>query len=295
MGSSCDVGRLAATMHGEGRHGRAFSQSTSSRVKERMRWIGKVVGGLIGLAAGPAGAAIGAIIGHSFDVAADSRGNQAPNADFQTFFFDTAFAVMGFIAKSDGRVSESEIAAARAIMQGLNFDQTNVSRAISAFTRGKQPDYPVDAEIARLVRVCARRPDLLGLFLEIQMRATLAGEGLEGGRRRLVTEIGRRLGFADAQIAGLEALLRQQAEPRSSAGGPRSRAMGSQQAYGVLGISDSASDADVKKAYRRLMSENHPDKLVARGLPESMQDLAKEKTQRIREAYDVIAEHRGIR
>ena len=51
----------------------------------------------------------------------------------------------------------------------------------------------------------------------------------------------------------------------------------------------------VKKAYRRQMSENHPDKLVARGLPESMQDLAKEKTQRIREAYEVICEARGLR
>jgi DnaJ like chaperone protein len=43
------------------------------------------------------------------------------------------------------------------------------------------------------------------------------------------------------------------------------------------------------------MSENHPDKLVARGLPESMQDLAKEKTQRIREAYELITDHRGSR
>jgi DnaJ like chaperone protein len=212
--------------------------------------------------------------------------------DFQGFFFDTAFAVMGFVAKSDGRVSESEIAAARTIMQGLHFDEAHVARAIAAFTRGKQPDYPIDSDIARLVQVCRSRPDLLGLFLEIQMRAVLAGEGLEGSRRRLVTEIGRRLGFVDPQIAALEGLLRRQAGhsgPQPT--GPEG--MGVAQAYSVLGVASSASDAEVKKAYRRLMSENHPDKLVARGLPESMQDLAKEKTQRIREAYDVIVGYRG--
>ncbi len=259
-----------------------------------MRWIGKVVGGIVGLAGGPVGVALGVMIGHSYDVAEASRVHEATNLDFQGFFFDTAFAVMGFVAKSDGRVSESEIAAARTIMHGLHFDEAHVNRAISAFTRGKQPEYPVDSEIVRLVRVCAPRPDLLGFFLEIQMRAVLAGEGLDGERRRLVIEIGRRLGFTDPQIAGLEALLRQQA---GSTGPGRARQSGMevQQAYGVLGISASASDADVKKAYRRLMSENHPDKLVARGLPESMQDLAKEKTQRIREAYDVVTNQRGIR
>ncbi len=257
-----------------------------------MRWIGKVVGGLLGLAGGPVGVALGAAIGHSYDVAAEGRAQSGAHLDFQGFFFDTAFAVMGFVAKSDGRVSESEIAAARSVMQGLHFDEAHVARAIAAFTRGKRPDYPIDADVARLVQVCRGRPDLLGLFLEIQMRAVLAGEGLEGSRRRLVTEIGRRLGFADSQIAALEGLLRQHAG-HSGPQTARPAGMGIAQAYAVLGVASSASDAEVKKAYRRLMSENHPDKLVARGLPESMQDLAKEKTQRIREAYDVIVGLRG--
>ena len=67
------------------------------------------------------------------------------------------------------------------------------------------------------------------------------------------------------------------------------------EAYDLLGIDASASDEAVKKAYRRQMSENHPDKLVARGLPESMQELAKENTQRVREAYETIAASRGFR
>ena len=66
-------------------------------------------------------------------------------------------------------------------------------------------------------------------------------------------------------------------------------------AYAVLNVSASSSDAEVKKAYRRLMSQHHPDKLVAKGLPEEMMELAKEKTQEIRAAYDVIKNSRGMK
>jgi len=287
-----DVIRLAATMHGEGRHGPAFSQPIESRVKEGMSWIGKVVGGVLGLAGGPMGAALGVLIGHSYDLTAESRTPPPAREDVSSLFFESTFAVMGFVAKSDGRVSESEIAAARAVMQALRLDAAHIARAIAAFTRGKAPDYPVDAQIARLKQVFAYRRDLLGLFLEIQMRATLAGDGLEGERRILVYEIGRRLGFSDQEINGLEWHLRRRAgDTRRTA----SEGMGLSQAYTVLGLSATSTDAEIKKAYRRLMSENHPDKLVARGLPESMQDLAKEKTQRIREAYELITDHRASR
>ena len=61
-----------------------------------------------------------------------------------------------------------------------------------------------------------------------------------------------------------------------------------QDAYGILGLTSSATMAEVKKAYRRLMNQNHPDKLVAKGLPEEMMRLAKEKTQKISKAYETI-------
>jgi DnaJ like chaperone protein len=63
----------------------------------------------------------------------------------------------------------------------------------------------------------------------------------------------------------------------------------------VLQVTATVSDAEVVTAYRRQMSRNHPDKLVANGLPESMQELAKQKTQRIREAYETIRAHRNMK
>jgi len=79
--------------------------------------------------------------------------------------------------------------------------------------------------------------------------------------------------------------------------GQRSRSAESslQDAYGVLGVVATAVPAEIKKAYRRLMNQHHPDKLASRGLPEHMMKLAKEKTQQIRAAYDLIREARGFR
>ena len=132
----------------------------------------------------------------------------------------------------------------------------------------------------------------------MQIRAALAGDGVDGRIRALLVGIGARFGFAEIEVVHLEALLRDRAGPGAGGGagsGRAGRGASLEESYEVLGIAASASDAEVKKAYRRQMSENHPDKLAARGLPESMMDLAKQKTQRIREAYEVICADRGLR
>jgi DnaJ like chaperone protein len=263
-----------------------------------MRWIGKVVGALVGLAAGPVGAAIGAIIGHGYDESHEADASAATAdgapAEISAALFHSAFAVMGYLAKADGLVSESEISAARTIMRQMHLDADHVRRAIAAFERGKQPDYPLAADLDRLRALCGPRHDLLRVFLEIEVRAALAGNDLRGPVRGLLVGVARRLGFSGLEVAQLEAALRLQQGYGWTAPTPPPGAR-LQSAYEVLGLRPAASDEDVKKAYRRQMNENHPDKLVARGLPESMQDLAKEKTQRIREAYEAICEHRGLR
>ncbi len=259
-----------------------------------MGWTGKIIGGLVGALAGPVGAVIGALIGHSHDLAEEERGGGADPRAVGAILFDTAFAVMGYLAKADGRVSASEIDAARGIMRELHLGEADVRRAIAAFTRGKQSNYPIEAELARLVRLCGPRHDLLRLFLEIQVRAALAGNDLEGPVRSLLGGVAGRLGFGAVEVAQLEGVLRLQ-QGRGWSAPPPAPGARLASAYEVLAVPATSSDAEVKKAYRRQMSENHPDKLVARGLPESMQDLAKEKTQRIREAYEVICADRGLR
>ena len=271
-----------------------------------MNWLGKLVGGLIGylLARGPFGVLVGLVVGHLFDRAAAGRGAAADLAAARSVFFRTTFAVMGHVAKADGRVSERDIAAARAIFQQFRLGETDTRAAIGFFTAGKVSDFDRDAVLAELRTACAGRRDLLAMFLEIQMRAALMGDGMQGPTRSALLAIAQALGCNALEFAHLETVLRLQGFGRfngshgqragagpHAAGGADALA----EAYEVLGVPRTASDAEVKRAYRRQMSQNHPDKLVARGLPESLLEIAKQKTQAIQAAWERIRESRGQR
>ena len=259
-----------------------------------MQWYGKVIGTFLGLAVGRslAGGVAGLILGYLYDSAAAAKSaGRASTAQIRTAFYDTTFAVMGHLAKFDGRVSEQEISAARGVMRFLGLDESQTAQAIRCFGRGKATGYALTAEVGRLRELCVREPQLLRFFIELQFRAAIAGNGLVEPIRGRLLLVGEALGISAPELAHLELI------ERARVATPASRPAGSAltEAYDLLGIDASASDEAVKKAYRRQMSENHPDKLVARGLPESMQELAKENTQRVREAYETISASRGFR
>ena len=250
------------------------------------------------LAGGVPGAAIGALLGHMFDDAAqgsdEQEGPQLTATEAAEQFFRSTFRIMGHVAKSDGRVSEQEIAAARSVMNALRLDSMQVAVAIEEFSRGKQQTFDVTAELARMRQAFAGRPDLVRTFIEIQVRAALAGNNLEGPARKYVKRVATNLGMSEFEVAQIEAVLRMQ---RGHFRQQQTQANSAQQismAYQVLEVSATAPDEDVVKAYRRQLSRHHPDKLKANGLPESMIEHAKERTQQIIEAWDLIKERRGI-
>ncbi|MEP7244743.1 MAG: co-chaperone DjlA [Gammaproteobacteria bacterium] len=272
-----------------------------------MRWAGKVVGGVIGLlAGGPVGAAIGAALGHQFDSAAaegdepnaiPGGGPQLAAGETAEQFFISTFRIMGHVAKSDGRVSEQEIAAARGVMAALRLDPMQVAAAINQFSSGKQQSFDLAGEMAKLRRALTGRPDLVRIFIEIQVRAALAGNDLKGPARKYVSRVATNLGVSMIELAQIEAVLRiqrggnsRQQQQQPSYNAPQQL----DQAYKVLETTPTASNDEVVKAYRRQLSRHHPDKLKANGLPESMIEHAKERTQQIIEAYDLIKERRGI-
>lgn len=257
------------------------------------RWTGKIIGGLLGLfTLGPFGAALGAIMGHQYDQNAQRPGGDA-GGSFGAHFFTATFEVMGHIAKADGRVSEREIAAARAVMAALRLDEPSVHAAIACFQRGKQPDFNYAGRLQAIRRACVGRPDLLRIFFEIQMRAALDGTDLAPPTRGSVQRLAQTLGISALEFAHIEAALR-------SGRGPGARQAAAPgltiaQSYAVLEVAEGASDAEVTKAYRRQLSRHHPDKLKANGLPDSMIEHAKERTQQIIVAWDRVRETRGIR
>jgi DnaJ like chaperone protein len=269
--------------------------------QQRMKITGKLLGGAIGLMAlGPLGAALGVFLGHQFDEhAGDAYGDPRLNASeaagaIGDQFFRAAFLVMGHVAKADGRVSEREIAAARAVMSELRLNGPQVQAAIGYFTAGKQLKFNLAAELAALAAACRSRPGLLRVFLEIQVRAALAGSNLEGPSRALLGNIATRLGVSGIELAQIEAVLRVRTGSFRQAPAQTNSAEQLRQAYSVLECSPTVSDDEIVKIYRRQLSRHHPDKLKANGLPDSMIEHAKQRTQQIIEAYDVIRERRGI-
>ncbi|NBR18576.1 MAG: hypothetical protein EBT81_12165 [Gammaproteobacteria bacterium] len=122
-------------------------------------------------------------------------------------FFQTTFEVMGCIAKSDGRVSEQDIRAARAVMDEFKLEPAQLERAIKAFNLGKQPEYDWSRAIMALRRACAGRPDMLHNFLEIQIRTAIGGSDLQGASRPLLNRIAAMLGVGGLEFTRLETVL----------------------------------------------------------------------------------------
>jgi len=260
-----------------------------------------MLGGTFGyLLAGPLGAVIGAALGHSFDkgLAGSVRADVEPGAQerVQTVFFTTLFSVMGHLAKADGRVSEDEIKLARDVMRRMNLNEDMRRAAIRLFDQGKQADFPLADILSQFRRECHRRRNLMQMFVEILLHAGYADGKLKAAERGVLEQIRQQLGFSVQEFQHIEALVR---NARHFGGGgfgqepPLSPQASLQEAYEILGVKASASDGEVKKAYRRLMSQHHPDKLVAKGLPEEMMKLATEKTQEIKRAYELIKKTRA--
>jgi DnaJ like chaperone protein len=252
-----------------------------------MQWTGKLIGGALGLALGPLGAALGAAIGHQYDVNVERRGARPAGEQF----FLSTFRLMGHVAKADGRVTEREIAAARGVMQSLRLNAAQVQLAIALFSEGKQPDFSVEREMNALRIACHSQPEILVVFVEIQLRFALAGSDMSGGARNRVVQAANLLGIAPRLFARMEAALRGGDGRAASANDQVARTAA---AYRTLEVDAAISNEELTLAYRRLMSRHHPDKLKAHGLPDSMLEHAKQRTQAIREAYEMLKEQRGI-
>ncbi|MDH3672773.1 MAG: co-chaperone DjlA [Gammaproteobacteria bacterium] len=261
-----------------------------------MAWWGKLIGGAFGfMLGGPLGAMLGAALGHQVDTTlgrrAGVRYRLGDQERVQTAFFTATFSIMGHVAKADGRVSEAEIALAKRIMAHMGLSPDQRRTAINLFNTGKQPNFPLDDALDQFRRECHHRHTLMQMFLELQLQAAFADRRLDPSESTVLLHIFERLGFSRQEFEYLVGMVRgtQQYYDYYEGAEPRAQKPSLVDAYAVLGVSEDASDEHVRKAYRRLMSQHHPDKLVAKGLPEEMVTLAKEKAQEINRAYDQIS------
>ncbi|MEX1080437.1 MAG: co-chaperone DjlA [Halofilum sp. (in: g-proteobacteria)] len=245
-----------------------------------------IIGGLIGLFVGGfpgllLGAAIGYAVGQLLRRSLLGRVTAVRGQ-----FVESTFAVMGAMCKADGLVTGNEIRAAEQVFDRLHLrgEQRDIAKA--AFNRGKADDFDLDAEIAVLKQAVHGQRALLQVFLQVQLWAIAADGVLHEEERELLLHVARGLDLPDAEVQRLEAML------HGGAGAAADSGQSLEEAYDILGVDASASDAEVKKAYRRLMSQHHPDKLASRGLPESMREVAEQRTHEIRKAYERVTEAR---
>jgi DnaJ like chaperone protein len=271
-----------------------------------MSITGKLVGAIVGYLIGRfPGLIVGLILGHLYDSSLSAR-RSAPRGsalEISERFFTTTFEVMGHVAKADGRVSEAEIAAARKLMTELRFDGPQIHIAIGHYTRGKSPEFDLEDAIGKLMETCGNQPHLLRAFLELQVRAALEGVDMQGAAREVVFKVAELLSVSRLELAHIEAVLRLRREQfrqylgqgqRAGAQPPLRPGMKLEAAYQILEVDAKAADAEVQKAYRRQLSKHHPDKLKANGLPDSMLEHAKQRTQQIIEAFELIKSARGM-
>ena len=270
-----------------------------------MNWWGKVLGGSFGfMMGGPLGAILGTVLGHRFDKGIEGIKQQIPwhsgdQERVQTAFFTATFSVMGHIAKADGVVSKEEIALAQQLMAQMQLTAEQKKTAIKLFNEGKSANFPLNDLLQQFRQECHRRKNLLRMFMEIQIQAAYADGAMDQSERSLLLDISQQLGFSRLEFEHLDNLIRAARQFGGSGQQYRqghaapSSAQQLKAAYELLDIPASSNEKEVKKAYRRMMNRHHPDKLVAKGLPEEMIKIATEKTQEIKEAYELIKASKG--
>jgi DnaJ like chaperone protein len=282
--------------------------------------IGRILGTLFGfMFARIPGAILGYIVGHFFDKGYSQDFNQmggfsrffTSQDQFkqQAIFFHTLFSVMGHIAKADGKVSDAEIKMATLLMNQMGLEGDTRREAQEAFREGKSSDFPLKQTVLEFKESCHGRRDILQVYLEILIQAAYVDGTLDKAEQQILEKVAQYMGFSENELLYLLSVFEAELRFRSAQGRYQGQSGQSNQrknstystqqslddAYKILGVNVADDDKTIKKAYRKLMSENHPDKLVSKGLPKQALELAKNKTQDIQAAYELVKEKRGFR
>lgn len=244
-----------------------------------MTWFGKVMGGSVGfMLGGPIGALIGVSLGHALiddrtRAISTETGRFTGQEKRQAVFFTAVFAMLGKMAKADGRVCENEINAVRSFMRDkLRLDTATQQFAMSVFNEAKDNNTPFEDYARQFGQIFQKEQQLRMMFFEMLFTVALADGVLHPAEEKI-------LRAAPAMI-GLHADIYDTVKRRFVSD--------LSHYYAVLGLDDGADMNAVKKAYRKLVSEYHPDKIVSKGLPEDFMRFAEEKFREINEAYEAI-------
>lgn len=238
----------------------------------------------------------GALIGYFLGSAIDRYNaygaggvNPLSGAQRQTVFLETVFTLMGKLAKADGRVSEDEVAHVEQLFRQLGMSPEHRQQAIQQFKQGTAPGFDYLPTLRRFMEICGHTLSLRQMLL-VYLIVMAASDGrIDADEERLLMDIARHLGYDQAAFRRMLDMVLNQSH---FAAGQETSASALDDAYKALGVSKDSSDQEVKRAYRKLMSQYHPDKLMGQGVPEDMIAVATEQAKEVQLAYDLIEKSR---
>ncbi len=228
-------------------------------------------------------------------------GREAAHQERQTVFLETLFLLMGKLAKADSQVSQSEIDHIEQFMAQLGMSGEHRKQAINSFQEGVKSGFQIDPALRNFLEVCGRSRQMKHLLLVYLLGVALADGAVQQSEHDLLVEIAGKLGFSRQILDQLLAMIQAQNRFHGTAGQGYQQGAGArpqratntlEDAYQALGVSANDSDSEIKRAYRKLISQYHPDKLIGQGVPQDMIKEATERSKEILAAYELIQQHR---
>lgn len=253
----------------------------------------KLIGAFIGFYLyGIVGAFIGFFLG-SFIERYSAYGiggvNPLSSGQRQTVFLETVFILMGKLAKADGHISKDEIAYVEQFIQKMGMSDAHRRQGIALFKRGAVPNFDFAPTINQFLAVCGHTHNLKQMLLVYLIVIAVSDGRIDAAEEHLMTDIARHLGYDQVAFKHLLEMVLNQSH---FAGGQVNSTTTLDDAYKALGVSKESTDQEVKRAYRKLISQYHPDKLMGQGVPEDMIKVATEQAKEVQLAYDLIMKSR---
>jgi DnaJ like chaperone protein len=251
-----------------------------------MGWLGKLVGGTIGFAlGGPLGAIAGAAFGHAYDRNSVLEGTGdmprlSANEQVNMTFFVAAFSMLAKLTRADGYVSKAEIDSIEGFMANdLNLSPQSRNVAVDIFQSALDSPHSFQDYAIQFYDQFRLQPQILEFMIDILFRVSTADGTLSEAEERLIRSASDIFNFSEARYTHI-----------------RSRyASDIDRYYAILGTSRNDSIEQIKKSYRKLVSEYHPDKIASKGLPEEFIKFATDKFREIQEAYEQIKADKGFK
>ncbi len=266
--------------------------------------MGIIIGSLLGYKFGGwFGMLMGAWIGHTIEQAITGASPGDSKKQIQESFFNALFLSMGKLAKVDGKVSPSEIERTEGIMQHMKLNPEMREKAIKLFSQGKDSGYEIDSALKQFGRLARRSLSLKQIFLEMLIDVAEADGLISQAEQQMIERTCQMIGYpvqllyAMMKMRGFKSSGGYQQNQQQGTNNQQSRRPVNRNApfnpYQVLGVEQSDNKATIRKAYKRLMSQHHPDKLVSKGLPPEMMEVAVEKAKQIQLSWEKVKDLKG--